>query len=58
MENETVYLKIKISKENQDIERIREAGLFFELIAETLNIKRENISEIDLSEENKNKSSL
>ena len=49
MGKETIYLKIKISGEDGEIEKIRDAGLFFIQIAEALSLERENIIEIDES---------
>ena len=42
-----IYLKIEIPKNNNEVEKIREEGLFFQQIAETLFLDRKNIIEID-----------
>ncbi len=44
---ETIYLKINIKKSNSETEKIRNEGLFFEHIAEALEIDRNQIIEID-----------
>lgn len=44
---ETIYLKINIKKSNSETDEIRNAGLFFEAIAEALKIDRNQIIEID-----------
>ena len=44
-----ICLQIKIEKNDEFVEKIREQGLFFETIADALNIDRENITEIDES---------
>ncbi len=46
---ETIYLKIKIKKTETELDEIREQGIFFEQIADTLNIDRKQIIEIDES---------
>ena len=47
MEKDIIYLKIEIPKENLDIEKIRNEGLFFEQIADALFLERDNIIEIE-----------
>lgn len=47
MKKDIIYLKIEIPKDNEEIEEIREEGLFFESIAGSLYLERENIIEID-----------
>ncbi len=47
--NDTIFLKIELPKYNEETERIREAGMFFEAIAEALYLEREDIVEIDES---------
>ncbi len=42
-----IYLKIEIPKGNNEVERIREEGLFFQQIIDALYLERENIIEID-----------
>lgn len=44
---DVIYLKIEIPGNNEEIEEIREEGLFFETIADSLYLERENIIEID-----------
>lgn len=44
---ETIYLKIEIPKSSETINEIREEGLFFESIANSLNLDRKFILEID-----------
>jgi len=44
---ETIYLKINIKKSNSETEKIRNEGLFFENIAEAIEIDRNQIIEID-----------
>ena len=44
---DTIYLKIKLDKNNEFLEDLREQGLLFETIAEALQIDRENIEEIE-----------
>lgn len=40
-------IKIEIKVGSDECEKLREEGLFFQMIAEVLNIKREDIKEID-----------
>ena len=42
-----IYLKIKIRKSDKMAEAFRNQGLFFDCIAESLDINREQIEEID-----------
>ena len=44
---DTIYLKIKLDKNNEFLEELREQGLLFETIAEALQIDREDIEEIE-----------
>lgn len=44
---ETIYLKIKINKTDEFVEQLRNEGLFFETIADSLNLSRNAIVEID-----------
>ncbi len=44
MKNDKITIEIKST--SKECERLREDGLFFETIADVLNIKRENIKEI------------
>lgn len=44
---ETIFLKIKIKKSDNETNRIREEGLFFSNIAEAIYINRDAIEEID-----------
>jgi hypothetical protein len=44
---ETIYLKIEIPKSSEATNEIREEGLFFENIANSLNLDRKFIIEID-----------
>ena len=44
---ETIYLKIEIPKSSKTTNEIREEGLFFENIANSLNLDRKLIIEID-----------
>ena len=44
---DTIYLKIKLDKNNEFLEDLREQGLLFETIVEALQIDRENIEEIE-----------
>lgn len=44
---DTIYLKIKIKKSDYETNLLREEGLFFEKIAEAINIDRKSIIEID-----------
>ncbi len=44
---DTIFLKIKIKKTDQQAEELREQGLFFASIAETLGIGRSQIVEIE-----------
>ena len=55
MGKENICLKIVIPKDNNEIEKIRNAGLFFIQIAEALSLERENIIEIDESNIKKDK---
>ncbi len=47
---ETLYLKIKVKKSDKEIELLREEGLFFDKLAETLGIDRNQISEFEINE--------
>ncbi|GEM_PF-4903920 len=44
-----IFLKIKCSSE--ECEKLREEGLFFQTIAEALNIDREDVEEIENKEQ-------
>ncbi len=44
---DTIFLKIKIKKTDQQAEELREQGLFFASIAEALGIGRSQIVEIE-----------
>ena len=44
---ETLYIKLNISKSDTETDAIREAGLFFENIANAVALDRNNIEEID-----------
>ncbi|GAA7214777.1 hypothetical protein HpBGD73_11490 [Helicobacter pylori] len=44
---DTIFLKIKIKKTDQQAEGLREQGLFFASIAEALRIGRSQIVEIE-----------
>ncbi|MCQ2751200.1 hypothetical protein JT215_06115 [Helicobacter pylori] len=44
---DTIFLKIKIKKTDQQAEELREQGLFFASIAEALGIERSQIVEIE-----------
>lgn len=44
---ENIYLKIKIKKTDQEINEIRDQGIFFDEIADALFIDRDQIIEID-----------
>ncbi len=44
---DTIFLKIKIKKTDQQAEKLREQGLFFASIAEALGIGRSQIVEIE-----------
>lgn len=44
---ETIYLKINIKKTNKQTDEIRNEGLFFENIAEAINVSRNQVIEID-----------
>ena len=46
---ETLYVKLNISSSNNEANKIREAGLLFENIAEAVQIDRNSIEEIDES---------
>jgi hypothetical protein len=44
---ETIFLKIKAKNSNNEVEDIRNEGLFFSIIADALSIDRNSIEEID-----------
>ncbi len=44
---DVIYLKIKVNKCDARVEEIRNAGLLFSELADTLDIQREQIVEID-----------
>lgn len=44
---DTIYLKIKIPKSSKTTNEIREEGLFFENIANSLNLDKKFIQEIE-----------
>jgi hypothetical protein len=44
---ETIYLEIKVKKSNKELELIRENGILFDVIADSLNIDRNQINEIE-----------
>lgn len=44
---ETLYIKLNISKLNTETDKIREAGMLFENIADATGLNRDNIEEID-----------
>ncbi len=44
---ETIYIKLNIDKSDEETNFIREEGLFFERIAEAVNLSRDSIEEID-----------
>ena len=50
MKQDTIYLKINIPKDNEEVEGIREQGLFFETIADALFLDRDNIIELEESD--------
>ena len=47
MRKEKIYLKIEIPVENKETDKIREEGLFFVNIADSLFLDRDDIIEID-----------
>ena len=47
MEKEIIFLKLEIPKTNNECEEIRNEGLFFSSISDTLFLDRQNIIEID-----------
>ena len=44
---ETITIKITCSKENKELETLRTQGLFFQRIADSLGISRDDIEELD-----------
>ncbi|NLO18623.1 MAG: hypothetical protein GX121_01885 [Ignavibacteria bacterium] len=44
---DTIYIAIKVKKNDAIAEQLREEGLFFSSIADSIGIEREAITEID-----------
>jgi len=53
MEKDTIKIKIKCSSE--ECKKLREEGLFFQVIADALEIDRDDIKEIEEKENNNSK---
>ena len=44
---EAIYVKIYVDPDNEELDELREEGMFFESIAGSLCIDRDNVEEID-----------
>ena len=44
---DNIYLKVQIPEDADDVDKLRNQGLFFQVIVEAINIDRNDLIEID-----------